>query len=58
MISLHYDGNIEHHSTWIEILKVVNVDKNASVAELADALGLGPSARKGLGVRVPPLAPV
>ena len=29
----------------------------ASVAELADALGLGPSVRKDVGVRVSPLAP-
>ncbi len=29
----------------------------ADVAELADALGLGPSAREGVGVRVPPSAP-
>lgn len=28
----------------------------ADVAELADALGLGPSARKGVGVRLPPSA--
>ena len=30
---------------------------HARVAELADAPGLGPGARKGLGVRLPPLAP-
>ena len=30
---------------------------HARVAELEDAPGLGPGARKGLGVRVPPLAP-
>ncbi len=30
---------------------------DASVAELVDALDLGSSARKGVGVRVPPLAP-
>ncbi len=29
----------------------------ASVAELADASGLGPGVRKDVGVRVPPLAP-
>jgi hypothetical protein len=32
--------------------------EHARVAELADAPGLGPGARKGLGVRVPPLAPL
>lgn len=31
-------------------------DKIAAVAELADALGLGPNARKGLRVRVSPAA--
>lgn len=30
----------------------------AGVAELADALDLGSSSRKGVGVRVPPPAPV
>ena len=29
----------------------------AGVVELADTLGLGPSARESLGVRVPPSAP-
>lgn len=35
----------------------VRWDARADVAELADALGLGPSAREGVGVRVPPSAP-
>jgi hypothetical protein len=31
---------------------------NAVVAELADALGSGPSARKSMGVQIPSTAPV
>ena len=30
----------------------------AGVAELVDALGLGPSGREAMGVRVPPPAPL
>src|SRR5579871_421608 len=34
------------------------VARNANVAELADALDLGSSARKGMGVRPSPFAPL
>ena len=35
-----------------------DLEPSARVAKLADALDLGSSTRKGLGVRVPPLAPI
>ena len=40
-----------HGAQYIELLD------NARVAELVDATGLGPVARKGLGVRVPSRVP-
>ena len=37
--------------------KLINTYHKARVAELVDALDLGSSSRKGVGVRVPSLAP-
>ena len=39
------------------MMKGYRYQNDANVAELADALDLGSSAREGLGVRFPPFAP-
>src|SRR5688572_33137863 len=44
-------------ATYSSLLRRNFEDFGAEVAELADALGSGSSARKGVGVQIPPSAP-
>jgi hypothetical protein len=42
---------------WTFLRKSIILNPDAEVAELADALDSGSSARKGVGVQIPPSAP-